>query len=413
MNAWPSWPAGNTPEMRLLVAACRSLFEAEQQDAVRALAGGPLDWNAVARLARRNKLRPVLYRALAQACPEMVPATILDAWRAASRAIAAQNLLLSKELVRLVASLDAAGVSALPLKGPVLAVSAYGRLDIREMVDLDLLLPEAHLPAARDTMLREGYVPQAEEVAADDAWFLRNAYDYHFAHPQRRVLVEIHWRIAPGSFSIPLDFEELRPRCQDVTLEGRPLPCLSPEDPLLALCVHGIKHFVFGTPLLSHVMDVAAVIHKHPVIDGDWLERQAGRLGCRCILRLMLGVSAAVLAVPLPRHATERLQSDRVSMGLAHAALNAMGPDSAAMWSARTKHAFYLRSRERWRDRLRYSRHLARRHDSEGVCWRVPLPAAVATLYCLLMPVWMPARWVARGITRLRHSGLALSRRPK
>ena len=54
------------------------------------------------------------------------------------------------ELVRLVRRFEGAGIRVLPLKGSVLAVQAYEKLELRHAVDLDLLMAEEDLEMLED-----------------------------------------------------------------------------------------------------------------------------------------------------------------------------------------------------------------------------------------------------------------------
>ena len=72
--------------------------------------------------------------------------------------IALYNRHLTAELVRLTGLLKAAGVEAIAFKGPVLAAMAYGSIELRQFVDLDILVRQSDLPRIAEILTAEGYL---------------------------------------------------------------------------------------------------------------------------------------------------------------------------------------------------------------------------------------------------------------
>ena len=83
-----------------------------------------LDWERVLALAARHGLRPLLHRHLTRLAPAGVPAAPLDSLRDYFRKNSAFGLLLTGELLRLLAVLDDHGVEAMPFKGPAIAAGS-------------------------------------------------------------------------------------------------------------------------------------------------------------------------------------------------------------------------------------------------------------------------------------------------
>jgi len=67
------------------------------------------------------------------------------------------NRHLTAELVRLTGLLKAAGIAAVAFKGPVLAAMAYGSIDMRQFVDLDILVRQTDLPRIAEILSAERY----------------------------------------------------------------------------------------------------------------------------------------------------------------------------------------------------------------------------------------------------------------
>ena len=91
---------------------------------------------------------------------------------------------------RVCASLEAAGIRALPLKGPTLAAEVHGDVGLRATSDVDLLVPPAQLDAAAELLVGEGFTPPRDVRRSN------GLPDLHLVltHP-RLEQVELHWRI--------------------------------------------------------------------------------------------------------------------------------------------------------------------------------------------------------------------------
>ena len=97
-----SQPSG--PEAALLLACARAGSDAAHSAEVRDLARQEsLDWERLLKLAERHSLSPLLHWRLSQDCPEAVPLPILETLKNHSQANAQRNLLLTGELLRILA----------------------------------------------------------------------------------------------------------------------------------------------------------------------------------------------------------------------------------------------------------------------------------------------------------------------
>ena len=107
--------------------------------------------------AGRHGLQPLLYRHLADGCPEAVPVARLAELRECYQANRGRALLLSGELVALVALFQEHGILAIPFKGPVLGAALYGDVTLREFGDLDLFVRRRDVPLVAALLEDRGY----------------------------------------------------------------------------------------------------------------------------------------------------------------------------------------------------------------------------------------------------------------
>ncbi len=106
-----------------------------------------------------------------------------------ARRIGAYQQLLT---VQLSEALAAAGIRALPLKGPLMAERLYGDSGARPSADIDLLVPLAGLAAAVDVLGRFGYRRhRLLPLSSANPPVLHE----RMVHPSGLPAVELHWRV--------------------------------------------------------------------------------------------------------------------------------------------------------------------------------------------------------------------------
>ena len=132
-------------------------------------------------------------------------------------AIARSNLLRTGELVKCLNLLQSQGITAVPMKGPVLAASAYGSLVLREFNDLDILVRERDVTRARDILIAEGYCPTYHLPPSQDGAVIAIAREYKLYDERRdktdRAAVAAASRSGSTSGSIRRSCAKICARC--------------------------------------------------------------------------------------------------------------------------------------------------------------------------------------------------------
>jgi hypothetical protein len=243
----------------------------------------------------------------------------------------------------------------MPYKGPVLAVAVYGNLALRQFGDLDILIRPQDAGQAQKLLCTQGYrwwdgrphtlLPRLRKVS-------------ELVSADGRVLVELHWAITSSTFFFPLNPAHLWARLETVSLLDTPVRTLAPEDLLLILCVHGAKHH-WGR--LGWICDVAALLRTYGRMNWGRLVQHAEQVGSRRMLFLGIFLAHTLLGTTLPNALRPHLQADPLVSSLAAQVgaeffAAAPGPRSAV-----ERPLFYLRLRERLRDRVRGGCYLAYR----------------------------------------------------
>jgi hypothetical protein len=304
-----SLPKSARPEAALLVSCARTRLDAVQADRVRALLSMSIDWDFLLRLARQHGVEPLLYRSLHEVAADGVPPHVMSALRADYHANAAHSLLLFAETAKLLTALGAAGIEAAPLRGPVLALFAYGDVALRKSADSDVLVRAADMTSAIRVLAEAGYRAEEEgELTAVQRRALTG-----FAHHERfigesGVEVELHWR--PISLAVSPRADEWRVLEERRVLVhgGREIPAPTPEWDFLLCCAHGYKH-VFCC--LKWICDLAELARSSPGLDYRRVAAEAERLDCLRAVLIGSLLAADLLQAPGPDWLRARAGADR------------------------------------------------------------------------------------------------------
>jgi len=268
---------------------------------------GEVDWEYLFQLARRHSIVPLVYVQLQQHASDLVPPQFLSKLKKHYFENSARNTLLTAELCRLIKLFSQEGIETIPYKGPVLALVAYGNLALRRFVDLDVIVKKSDVPKARDILLNEGYTPSKSLSLDQQEILLRTQHNMQFSRDNHRLIIELHWEIAPHLFASTVNGERLWQDLITVDLNGTPVKTFSAEDLLFSLCVHGSRHL---WERLGWICDIAELIARQPLNWPALLERAAIADTERMFL---LGVHLAhrLLDAPVPAEVKQRCDADQ------------------------------------------------------------------------------------------------------
>ena len=132
----------------------------------------------------------------------------------------ARNLLLTAELCQILQTFEAAGIEAVPYKGPALAVYAYGNLALRRFVDLDILIRKADTLRAKELLTARGFVCGTPWTNTQQALLLRTQHNLSLSREGGRMVVELHWEVASSLFASSLQAEDFWGRLEAMRLNN-------------------------------------------------------------------------------------------------------------------------------------------------------------------------------------------------
>jgi hypothetical protein len=220
------------------------------------------------------------------------------------------TLRMSAELFRLEERFAAKGLGMMVVKGPALAVQAYGDAAMRKYGDLDFLVRDQDIAAATLLMMDAGY---AAEIPLSTIAAGKIPGQYMFRQATTKLLVELHSNRTMRYYPRPLPLEKLFARQALVNIEGRAIPAPSVEDHLVIICVHGAKHF---WEKLLWVADVAALISRSTELRWELAEQSARDVGAQTMLHGGLLLAAEVLQASLPPQVLQRAKADSAARAM-------------------------------------------------------------------------------------------------
>ncbi len=400
--------ARTSTEAELLLCCARTHPDAHCQERFNLLIAQQIDWEHLLQLGLFHGVLPLLYSSLRKLGSEAVPTRILDELRRFFRGNAQSNLFLTAELLKLLSAFEAHGIPAAPFKGPLLALSAYQDLALRQFGDLDLLVHRRDIFEAGKLIVSQGYRPDLDDNEAvddpkpdpDEIAFLGPQY-YTFNRVDGRGRVDLQWRITQEYFSFSLDDERLWDRLAAVSIGGKTVRTFAPGDLLLILCVHGSKH---RWEKLKWVCDIAELVRAHKrAIDWEEIQQRGRKQRIQRMLRLGLLLAQDLLGAELPRKIANELDGDSRTKWLAREIRTHPFVPADGRRGKFKRAVFYLRAKDGWREAayfcLRYLSQYCRIILSPTRVERevLPLPEALSFIYFFFRPLRLTAKhcWLA------------------
>lgn len=216
-----------------------------------------------------------------------------------------RNLFLFSEFRKLAEALQARQVPVVALKGMHLAAAVYGEIGMREMDDIDILVPKDRLHAAAEALVEIGY--ESKEPLDVDFWAQKQHHLPRMIN-QSNTVVEVHWNVTwPGDAQALTDLEGLWDRAQPLTIAGCEVLGLSPEDLLLHLCIHASFQHMFYTGLRP-ACDLDAMVRCYQgEMDWNLVCQLARQCKWQTGVRLMLHLTEKCLGTSIPKNLWQEL----------------------------------------------------------------------------------------------------------
>jgi len=368
-------------EQELLLCCARTNATPRVVARLREIAATEVNWEYLFLLARRHAVVPLLYLQLERHASDLVPHEHLQQLKKHYLENTARNTVLTAELCRLIALFADTGIEAIPYKGPILALFAYGNPALRRFVDLDVIVRKSDVLKAREILLAEGYTAAKSLSLSQQELLLRTQHNMQFSRDNHRLIVELHWEVAPYLFASSVNAETLWRDLMTVNINGAQVKTLAADDLLFSLCVHGSRHL---WERLSWICDIAELISRRSFNWPKLLERAANADNERMFL-LGLFLAEKLLDASLPAEVKQRCDADERLRSLAENVVEHLFNGTTHVpATSREIFKYNIRVRKTLTARARYLLHMLRPTDSD-LSLR-SLPASLSFAYYLIRP---------------------------
>jgi predicted O-linked N-acetylglucosamine transferase (SPINDLY family) len=281
----------------------------EDYAAIRRILDSDINWTLFARKAANHGLAGLAGNTLARVAPGLMPDDVLEALGLNIQRTRTRNGVLFGECARIIETLAKNGIEAIPFRGPVLALQAYGDFGLREPSDLDLLIRERDLASAVAMLGRLGYLRQEDLSVAQ--------LDLTHRIQGREILIQkaaeftigVNTRLTPMNMALGIDYVGLWARAGRITLIGQSIPALAPEDELIALAIYGSKELWWN---IKTACDFAVFITSHPRLDWTAVAARATAQGCRRMVLLATALAHGCFDVVVPESIVATEQTDPI-----------------------------------------------------------------------------------------------------
>lgn len=272
-------PVFDRAEVRILHGCARLRLAASEADHLGVLLAEPtLDWAFILEMGARHGLSALMHRHLeAPRFRAHLPFPVQARLKRQAVCVHQRNLVLTAALVEAARLLEAAGVRTLAVKGPTLALQAYGMLGLRPFNDLDLLVTKTDLQHTSAILQRLGYTLPLEEAFTSRP--PQNQPALLFSRPG--VILEAKTTLDKlDASSGTMNLATYWPARAYCDVGRQRIATLGHDDLLFYLCIHGSIH---GWSCLKWLVDLIAF--KKTAVDWDaMLARAAEHTGLEAFL---------------------------------------------------------------------------------------------------------------------------------
>jgi hypothetical protein len=248
------------PGTRMLLRLWRCLNEPDYRAEVEE------NWESFVAACDYHQVGPIVFHRLQRRAD--VPRQVLEHLRARFYHISAYNHRLAMHLVQLMAEFERGRIPCLALKGPAVAMAAYGDLSLRQYEDIDLMVRMEDVAKAFEMLIARGFQPargQAERYKHLDL-----DHEVTLTAPDESYSVDLHWQLAPPYARVfGPDVRAVWLRAEQLKLPQGSVRVLSREDLFLMLCQHGSRHRWWQ---LKWLFDVAELLRQAGAMDWPRIE---------------------------------------------------------------------------------------------------------------------------------------------
>jgi hypothetical protein len=237
-------------EERLLLLLSRTSLTPKQKEESLDIIRDGLLWERFLSKVSELEVSPLVYNTLSSLIGEhkyledFIPGIYLYELKKSYYLSASRNMVLFREVGKILSSLNRLCIPFIVLKGAYFAELVYPNRALRTMTDVDILVRKEDVKTCEALLRESGYSPCMDSASSDYYADLHHIVPYNSGDGLIRI--EVHTHIVKPTFPVVLDIEGLWRRAKRVEIAGNDTLVLSPEDTVLHLCLHFCVHLVNG-----------------------------------------------------------------------------------------------------------------------------------------------------------------------
>ncbi len=288
----------DAPEIKLILACAKSSVTPEEQENIKYLLAENINEDYLLELAKKHKLKPLLYWHLNQICKEKISEELEIYFENNIR----RNQVLTEQLIKILQLFDNNGINALPYKGPSLAYCTHQNIALRHWWDLDILVDKNEFLKAENLLINEGYIYKLSQHKLD--------WEKSFIDSNTGITIDLHQRIASKNFPCHFQFYQLWQNHQYLCIGKTKIKVIQPEDLLIILCVQVVKDTWENKIRLVKYSDIAELIISHKDLDWTEILNRAKLYRCEIILFVGLFITKNLIEITLPSMILDKIKLD-------------------------------------------------------------------------------------------------------
>jgi hypothetical protein len=343
----------SSTELKALIAICSSSFlETKTNDLI-----STIEWEELFLITKKHRVSSIVYKNLTDATLS-IPENFKTKLASETKKSTIRMLKFTAEISIICSELKKLSISIIPLKGPIAAKQIYGDYTAKNSRDIDFLIQIEELEKVINWLEEQGYensYPFNSLSKKQKKAFQKANNQLAFFHPEKKIQVELHWRLFANSYLLPISFQDLLKDGYQITVGKSTINCLSNKHLLFYLITHGAKH---NWSLLYWLMEVATLIQKEK-FDWETTLEESIQLGIERPLVQGIILIESLFKIPAPSVIHEYYTNQKVIQGLVKSSIQAINDNSqdqaeksiSNYWQ---KLSYKLKLKKSWRYKLAY-----------------------------------------------------------
>ena len=275
-----------------------------------------ISWQRLIRIGAEENALIALRRYLRQYGEPMVPRHIERQLAMATLHIEARMRATQRRVEALTVALNAVGIEPVLLKGAALATTVYAAWEDRPMRDVDLLVREDQLAAARDAVLAHGWAPHPA-VPGDRAYASHHHLTPFVAADGGAAHVEIHRSLLPIGHPFSMAPDEVFQHTVPVTIGAGRAAVMRPHHHAVYMAAHLVWLHQVRRGGWHAFRDLAAM-SSHRGFDWCAFSETATRWGAASCAYWTLRLGRALAGIAVPPDVVQHLRPAVPETMLAH-----------------------------------------------------------------------------------------------